>query len=321
MLGTFGGIVLDGESRAVVHRVDFEPSGGVGCPLLVITGGGEKRIIETCLFGDEARVLDFDGRTVLSYQPKGFHAEQMTAGDLDGHGRVEYYVYSWNNKVVQLDEEGKKRWERKLGVVVWDLAVLPDERVPRLVVRGERGTVFSLDYLLSLDFHTWIIFVDYDGSIIGEKRLEVAGPAGDLRIADWLGGPHIVTSIGKCICVFDLEGRLVLRHELSPSLGWLVSRDLIRPAATSVGPPGSAEYLAVLATMRAGYERAVFTIFNRSGEAVFQEVLGASTGLAYLGRTAEGGHSLLVGDGPRRVWRYTIQGAGYGLNQGGGQGV
>jgi hypothetical protein len=129
-----------------------------------------------------------------------------------------------------------------------------------------------------------------------------------LEIVKWPEDYHILARTDYDIVVLDFNGKVILRHRLQEdiwqSLVHLLEIMDIRGTAVKFRSDEK-PYLAVLAKHRAALKKATLSVFSPAGKLIYQEMLRSSTGISAF-PNPDGSESLLVGDGAKNVWLYTL---------------
>ena len=276
--GNDTGVILDSKTRASKTSIALKTSiqfrrGGThlvspeivdfkkdGTFKIMFRGGG---------FGDVG-LLNHNGNLLWIYKPdhpykpnKKLLLAEMTAGDLDRNGELEFYVATMHNGIHKLDYNGKKIWEigntkrgEMEGKLIMDVEVYnpAEKEIPLLVVRSYNGE---------------IQFRNCDGQLVREIKPEIKVKR--LQLINWPTPGHILTKSGNSVYILDLNGKTIFKY--TPIYGFMRFRGTGVKLSDHQKP-----YLAVITTSKAKTFRHLLSILSPDGELVYQEVLKGAGG-------------------------------------------
>ena len=104
----------------------------------------------------------------------------------------------------------------------------------------------------------------------------------------------------------DFNGKIVFQYKLEEKdlLGYFRIID-IRGVPVKLYP-GKKPYLAVITKFRASSGRAMLSVFSAEGKLVYQELIKSTRGINVI-NNPDGSESLLIGDGNKYVWLYSLK--------------
>jgi hypothetical protein len=105
-----------------------------------LNGDGRTEVVHGSSTGDLIAV-GLKRETLWKFDNYGYPVERIVVADLDGDGRPEILVASGTGYLYCLAADGSRRWERRLGLAVHDVAVLGGT----IVAGTEDGDVHALD--------------------------------------------------------------------------------------------------------------------------------------------------------------------------------
>ena len=130
-----------------------------------------------------------------------------------------------------------------------------------------------------------------------------------LEIIYWPDDYHILAIGDYKIIIMNLDGKIVsqykLRGDIFQAFVHLLEIMDIRGVPVKLDPK-KRPYLAVITEHRAALKKATLSIFSPDGQLVYREMLNSSTGINIL-ENRDGSESLLVGDGAKKVWIYSMK--------------
>jgi len=271
-------LVLFAEEAGHIEMIDVNQDGE--CEFMNRGGGWQK----VSLFGHQ-------GNKLWSYSPSGDAPNNMTVGDIDGDGILEFVVgFNGGGGIHLLDKNGKKKW-RQPDANVWvvelvdingdgSLEIVHSNAAGKITVRNRQGKIinqtkpstyfseFSLCRWPTLRDRKYILIYDEDEAI---KILDFDG-----KTKKQFNAPGVVWNRGT----WGMPARL--------------KRD-------------SPEYFAVIVQLRERWHRSILYVYDSTGSLVFQEIIAETCeSVAVLPSDKPGEEILLVG-GEGKVWQYKVQ--------------
>ncbi len=270
------------------RKVDFK-NGCVFLPTLyapscdnyiVYNAGGGFSDIET---------LDRNGNNLWNYKPPKMQVYQMTAGDLDKDGEVEFYLAT-NKGLHRLNSKGEKCWER--GRLMWNVGIVDfQNHTPSQIV-------------IKPDEYKLLEIYNHAGTFVREVNLEVK--ISEFKICNWPNSGHLLAINHDNIYTLDLNGKVIFHHKLGLGLDnheiyWVNGMPAI--LKKNIGA-----YLAVILQFRRKLNKSALCIFSPEGKLVYQETLPGNACLTVVPSAIHinDGEALLVGDGTGNVYRYEV---------------
>jgi len=279
--------IIDSDNGSLKSKVKFEWDGdGVGRPDVIFGNkDGDFNIVVLDLVGDIG-IMDRNGNPLCMFRPElGDMVNNITAGDLDKNGELEFYVATYDG-LYQLNASGKKVWKK--GNDVYYVNIFdPGRNETPLVVTEKPHSIFPgiINYLQ---------FRNYKGELIREikTKIKVMG----IEFVQWPQDWHIVTRNNN-FYVLDLEGNVFLKDEIGFAI-------FDHRATTVRFFEDQSPYLAVVGRLRARYHRSILCIYSPDEKVFYKEIIGGATFLLSKKSPQSKCETLLVGDGPGKVYEY-----------------
>jgi hypothetical protein len=206
---------------------------------------------------------------------------KMAFGDTNKDDFPEYYIAT--TSLIQLDMQGKKIWQTR-DEIFNDVEVYnPDNSERSLVVTSNHAGIIQLR--------------DYKGNIVDQWTPKEK--IHNFKICRWLNSQYILTSHNDEIIIIDLNGQEIMHHKVSHSPSGIYS---IR--GVSVKFDRDKDYFAVVTKFSSATGLSMLCIFSPEKKLIFQELVGATTGLAAIDMPFSKRQMLLVGNGPGLVNKY-----------------
>jgi len=217
-------------------------------------------------------------------ESKGIEVYGMDAGDIDQDGRMDFFVATYSG-LYKLNDEGKKMWQKDGWVT--DVKIFNTEKS-------------KVSQIVTLSYNDHIQFRNNEGKIMREIKPAVAMLG--MQFVQWPDKWRIVTSSGDIffffsICVLDLDGEIFLRDRI-----WYSIYEL--RATTIKFYEDQEPYLAVLGRLSAPFHRSILCIYSPDKKVFYKEIIGKTTGLLAKKSPSSKCETLLVGDGPGKVYEY-----------------
>jgi hypothetical protein len=266
---------LDGNYK---DNIQFRWRSGVSEPAIRLKKEGGFEIIARRL--SLVGVMDQKGRPIWAYKPKGFGS--MAIGDLNQDNLPEYYVA--DGDLVQLNEKGEKIWEIAKKGFYNDVEILES-------LNGKKPL------LVTSKLNDTMQFLDYQGKIIREIISEQG--LSDFQILFWMDQALFLTTDDNEVFLINLDGKIAFRYKLSHCPTPIYSQWGV-PVRLSDGKI----YLAIVADFSSVTGLSMLCLFSPDKELVYQELIKTTTGILAVKFSSSEGETLLVGDGPGRVYKY-----------------
>ena len=284
--------IVDPDSGSLKSKIKFNWTSGVSRPEVIYTDREGYFIIMDRGISGDVGLMDHRGNPLWIYKPKPrVSLYNMDVGDLDKNGELEFYVATYKG-LHQLSASGKKQWNK--GGWVYDVNIFDpgDNKAPLAVTHCQDGH---------------IQFRNYEGDLIREIKPKIKiyeESISEMELVEWASQWFIITSVpallSSSICVLDLDGNVILRDKVVWSIYDLRT-------TTIKLYEDQAPYLAVVVRFAHTYDRSMLCIYSPDRKLFYKEIIKSTTGLLAKKKPGSKCETLLVGDGPGRVYEYRPQ--------------
>ena len=276
--------IVNSETAAFKSKLESQYLESIGD--IYIDKNGSFKILN---YGSVSSVvlINKNGKPLWFYkfpESKGVEVYGMAAGDIDQDGEMDFFVAAYSG-LYKLNDVGKKIWQK-------------DGWVTDVKIFNPKKNKASQIVTISYDDH--IQFRDSKGKIIREIKPEVTMLG--MEFVKWPEQWRIVTSSDDIlfffsVCVLDLDGKIILKDRMLYSIYEL-------RATTVKFYEDQESYLAVLGRLSAPFHRSILCIYSPDGKLFYKEIIGKTTGLLAKKSPNSKCETLLVGDGPGKVYEY-----------------
>jgi len=277
-----GMYIIDPSKGSLKSKVEFSRRWGIEA--IHIDKDGDYEI---ALYDHNGTVglLGMNGSPLWTHKfsEKG-KVNSIASGDLDRNGELEFYVATYDG-LYQLNTSGRILWKK--GDTAYDVAIFNPggSKDPLVVARCPQSILRGIHYLQ---------FRDYRGELIKEvkPKVDIMG----IEFVQWPLQWNMVTR-NRNIYILDLEGNVVLKDKIGYAI-------FDHRATTVRFFDDQDPYLAVVGRLSSRYHRAILCIYAPDGKVFYKEIIGKTTGLLAKKSPHSKCETLLVGDGPGKVYEY-----------------
>ena len=277
-----GMYIVDPSNGSLKSKVEFSRRWGIEA--IHIDKDGDFKIT---LYDHNGTVglLGVNGRPLWMYKfGEKERVNGIASGDLDRNGELEFYVAT-HDGLYQLNTSGKILWKK--SDTAYDVTIFnPGGKEDPLVVARCPHSIFRGIHYLQ--------FRNYRGELIKEvkPKVDIIG----IEFVQWPQDWHIVTRNNN-FYVLDLEGNIFLKDEIGFAI-------FDHRATTVRFFEEQSPYLAVVGRLSATFHRSILCIYSPDKKVFYKEIIGTTTGLLAKKSPQSKCETLLVGDGPGKVYEY-----------------
>ena len=281
--------IVDPDSGSLKSKINW--TSRVAGPEVIYTDKEGYFMIMGSSIASDVGLMDYRGNPLWIYKPEPrVSLYNMDSGDLDKNGELEFYVATYKG-LHQLNASGKKQWNK--GGWVYDVNIFDpgDNKVPLAVTHCQDGHVQ---------------FRNYEGDLIREikPKIKIYEQILGMELVEWASQWFIITSVpallSSSICVLDLDGNVILRDK--------VVRSMYDLRTTTVKLYEDKDpYLAVVVRFAHSYDRSMLCIYSPDRKLFYKEIIKSTTGLLAKKKPGSKCETLLIGDGPGKVYEYRPQ--------------
>ena len=274
--------IIDYHSKKLIKQIPFDNlKTSILLPSVIFNVEKEPFVILS-KGESNCRLLDAYGNTKWKYHPlKDEFAYSTTACDLDNNGKPEIYVAT-NIGLYRLKINGGE-----------PLKLINDKiyRVETLINDKGLNTISFLtsnNHFKSMDFHGNIIF-----DILLPKKIY------DFEIVSWPANNSILTFSKENIYIIDLNGNILIEYRLDKKI------------YSIKGTPvdffnKSNPCLSIVAKFSSSIGKSMLLVFSAEGKLLYKELISSTMAILPYKPKVGTNESLLVGNGPGKVYEYTI---------------
>lgn len=277
-------IIVNSETGAFRSKLESQYLGNIGAISTDKNGSIEMLNYDSL---SSVVLIDKNGKPLWFCkfpESKGIEVYGMDAGDIDRDGRMDFFIAAYSG-LYKLNDEGTKIWQKDGWVT--DVKIFNTGKS-------------NVSQIVTLSNNDRIQFRNNEGEMIREIKPAVAMLG--MEFVQWPDKFRIVTSSGDIlfffsICVLDLDGEIFFKDRIYYSIYEL-------RATTIKFYEDQEPYLAVLGRLSATFHRSILCIYSPDGKVFYKEIIGKTTGLLAKKSPQSKCETLLVGDGPGKVYEY-----------------
>jgi len=284
-----GGAVLLDDSGTPKSSVQFAGR-AVHVDIIDVEGDGVCEFMSRGSWAIPASVFRHDGTVAWTYGDGTSGVDDMSEGDINGDGLLEFVVgFNGGDGVHLLDDAGRLLWQRPDGNV-WHVEMLDTDGNGTLEIAHSNAA-------------GQLTVRDASGRIL--NQWEPSSYFSDFSLCAWPtrhDRQYALSAEDDTIWLLDCAGARTAATFDAPDAG-----ELGEAYGTPVKlDPGRADYLAVAVAFD-NWDRSVLYVYDDAGALVYEEVLPEVCSTLTTRGLSDGGEALLLG-GDGRVWEYRASG-------------